>query len=117
MPVAHDSQDPVLNVAIKDREHLIRFLNGSGRQFFVMRSEDVVRALPHFEEGVQVLQNLVSCYRDFRRLVPSGKTDQVKGQEIPRYKGETLEIEELDELIAWATLEKEKLCRAPGDAS
>jgi hypothetical protein len=113
MPIAHDMNDAALNTAIRDREHLVRFLNASGREFFVMKSEDLIRAFPSFEAGVLAVQNIVSCYRDHRRSIP---TDRVAGtavnpvtlrtEELPVMKGEELEPDEYDELIAWAEREK-----------
>lgn len=114
MPVAHDLNDSALNVAIKSKDQLIRFLNNSGRRFFVMRSEDLINSLPHFEDGVLAIQNIVSCYRDFRRCIPTDRTELVANPitssaiEVMVMKDESLEPEEYDDLIEWAKTERAK---------
>lgn len=112
MPVAHDINDEAIRTAIKDRQHLIRFLNTSGRQFWVMRSEHLVEALPDpvgdvlengkvIQEGsVRYVQNIVSMYRDHRRTIPGDKEGSVRD--------EVLEVSEFDALIEWAKQEREK---------
>lgn len=115
MPVAPD--DLLARVAIKDREHLIRFLQGSHRQFWVMDAADLVRSLPEpFSENMDLLQQIVACYRDHRRGQSSGFTEIISVVEplsdrrtsvrAPIMKGETLEPEELDALIQWAQEER-----------
>lgn len=114
MPIAHDVNDAALNVAIKSKDQLIRFLNNSGRRFFVMKSEDLITSLPHFEDGVLAIQNIVSCYRDHRRTIPSDRTELVANPitasavEVTVMKDEALEPEEYDDLIEWAKVERAK---------
>lgn len=129
MPIAYDLNDAQLKTAITSRDHLIRFLNASGREFFVMRSEDLIRALPEpfgdvveggkvVQEGsVTFVQNLVSCYRDHRRTIESGRVEQIEDPlapaalgkvTVPIMKDEFLEADELDALVEWALRERGK---------
>lgn len=118
MPIGHDMRDAILNTAIKSPDHLIRFLKTSGREFFVMDSEDLIRSLPttHWDEGVLLVQNIVSMYRDHRRTQETGLVEVAtvkdpdsglaRTVEVPVMKDETLEPEELDKLIEWAQARK-----------
>lgn len=116
MPVGHDSNNPQMNIAISDPNKLVAWLNNSDRIFLVLRNEDLVRSLPLFKEGIEVVQQLVSCYRDHRRLQATGLfeealvndhvTDRRVPIRMPIMKDELLEPEELDELIEWAQRQK-----------
>lgn len=119
MPIGHDANDAALNTAIRDPEHLIRFLKTSGREFFVMRAEDLIRALPDFQNGVETIQQLVSCYRDYRRTQPSGFVEDIVVKDpltqqertvvgVDIMKDETLTQQELDDLIYWATKRRDE---------
>lgn len=97
-----------INTAMKDPAHLKRWLLESGRRWMVFDMRDLVKALP-WPTGAQALAEIISVYRDHRRTIPTGRTetqkqpDHVTGQEVeievPVYKDETLEIEELDRAI------------------
>lgn len=88
-------------------EHLIEFLNKSGREWLIFRTEDLVRSIP--PGGLEFVQQIVSCYRDYRSVQNSTtgelveQKDVVSGKivEIPKTKPETLEVAELDRLIRY----------------
>lgn len=86
------------------KEHLLRWLSASGRDYLVLKSAELVEALP-FPDGTEALQQILSAYAALRATKPSGRFEiQVtpKGKvEIPIMKGETLEIEELDRAIRY----------------
>lgn len=93
-----------LNVAIKDKNHLKEWLDKTGRGFLVFNSSDLVDALS-FPEGVDEVMRIVARYRDYRRLLPSGRVERVKdpvhGREIEfqANKDELLEEEEMNQLF------------------
>lgn len=106
-----ESKTPVVPAAT--REQVIRFLEASGRKFFVMKNADLVRSLPEpFASSMDTVQQLVSCYRDHRSQLSTGfvedmrvedpTTGRTKTLTISIRKTEVLEPEEWDELIAWA---------------
>jgi len=116
MPITLD--DPFANVALQGREHLIRFLMGSHRRFWVMDARDFVESLPNpFKENMEVVQQLVTSYRDHRRVISSGYSEDLTVEDplsgrtkevaVSIMKGEPLEPEELDLLIEWAAEEKQ----------
>lgn len=96
----------LLRVAIKDAGHLKSWLEKSGRKWLVFNSVDLVDALP-FPDGVDTLIQLIACYRDYRSVQVSGRTETVKEPvlghvvDMPVYKGEKLEVEELDRAIRY----------------
>ena len=73
-------------VAMKDAEHLKRFLRESGRKFIVFDSDILVDALKPWPDSVQLFQHLVTLWADHRRSLS---------------KSEDLEIEELDRAIRY----------------
>lgn len=93
-----------LNVSIKDKEHLKRWLEKSGRRWLLFDSLGLVDSLP-FPEGIDDLMRVVACYRDYRQAQPSGRVeiqkDPTLGKEIEVSinKSELLEVEELDRAI------------------
>lgn len=99
-----------INTAMKDPEHLKRWLMESDRRWLVFSTKDLMEALP-YPGGQQALAEIISIYRDHRRTIPAGRTEKQKHinevtsqeveVEIPVYKDETLEIEELDRVIRY----------------
>jgi hypothetical protein len=96
-----------VNTAMKDPDHLKRWLDASGRRFIVLKSEDVVDALWGVGDGVDLFIQLLAIYRDHRKAQPSGRMETVKDPrtqeqvQVSIPKGETLEIDELDRAIRW----------------
>lgn len=73
-----------LSVAMKDPEHLKKFLRESGRRYIVFDSDILVDALKPWPESVKLFQHLVTLWSEHRRSIS---------------KSEELEIEELDRTI------------------
>jgi hypothetical protein len=77
------------NVALKDPDHLRRWLLASGREFIIFKSSDLVRALP-WPDGVEMMIQLVEAYRQERaKEVGHGTT----------LKSDALELDELKEVV------------------
>lgn len=107
---AENLSEEAARTAMKNPAHLKRWLLASGRRWLVFDARDLVEALP-WPEGAQALAEIVSAYRNYRRSIATGRsetqkqTDHVTGQEVevevPIFKDETLEIEELDRAIRY----------------
>lgn len=103
---AEERIEAVLRVSMKDKDHLKRWLRGSGRQWLVFNALDLVDAL-RWPDGIDVLMQIVASYRDHRSAIETGRFEQQKhpqtGElvEVPVCKGEDLEIEEIDRAIRW----------------
>jgi hypothetical protein len=116
--------------------HLIDWLNASGREFLVFKSEDLVRSFPDSDEGVAFIQQVVGSYRAFRNKQPAyeergARLDQgriskraamelgwdasvVGSQTLPEaivFKTDALEPDELDALIEWAGRRKSAILK------
>ena len=96
----------LFRVAIKDAEHLKKWLEKSGRTWIVLNCTELVDALP-FPDGLDAFMQIIACYRDHRRGVPTGEievqTDPTLGKEIqvPLMKDENLSVVELDQAIRY----------------
>lgn len=96
--------EAIYRISIKDKDHLKRFLRGGQRDFLVFNTADLVDSL-RWPEGIDALMSLVSCYRNHRATLQTGRSetqvDPTLGKQIqvPITKGEPLEIEELDRAI------------------
>jgi len=94
------------NSAMKDPEHLKLWLEKSGRRYLVFDGLELVDSL-RFPEGVDRFMEIVACYSNHRRTIPSGRFEEQeeptlgKRVTIPVMKGETLEIGELDRVIRY----------------
>lgn len=94
--------------AMKNPVHLKRWMEASGRRWLIFNTKDLIAALP-WPTGAQALAEIISVYRDHRRTIDTGRVevrkvrDEVTGQdvevEVPIFKDEILEIEELDRAI------------------
>lgn len=98
------AENYVYNVAMKDPEHLKKWLLATGRKYLVLDAIDLVNSLP-FPDGVDSFIQIMSCYEDYRRTKPTGRvrvevepTLQQK-VEVPVMKTQNLEMEELDRAI------------------
>lgn len=108
--------------AMKDPEHLKRWLRATGRNYIFFRSEDLVDSLS-WPRGVEALIGIIDAYRAHRREIPtetmpcpnlkrhellktaSGATSVCtlcnnKDEVVTRTKGELLEADEIDAAIA-----------------
>lgn len=94
----------LFNVSIKNKDHLKKWLEASGRRWLVFEALDLVDALP-WTEGVDDLMRVVACYRNHRSQIPTGRVEVQKDPtlgkqvEVPTMKTDLLEIEELDRCI------------------
>lgn len=91
-------------VAMKDPDHLTRWLQET-RPYIVFKSSDLVESLkPLWPDGIQAFQNVVNCYRSHRCAIPSGETKTAiapNGEEYVQalYKDDALTMVELDRCI------------------
>lgn len=98
---AKERLEALARVSIKDKEHLKRWLQQSGRTWLVFNALDLVDALP-WPDGVDLLMQIVARYREHRASLETGRhEEQVKPMtgekvQVPIFKGEALEPEELD---------------------
>jgi len=94
------------NVALKDKEHLKRWLVDSGRKYLVLDSVHLVDSLP-FPEGIQLLQSMLNCYREYRRGIPTGdkarEKNPIDGTDcfVDIMHEEVLSVSELDLAIRY----------------
>jgi len=101
---AVEKSEAQIRIAMKDPEHLKRWLEESGRRWVVFAAKDLVDALP-WPEGINAFVQIVQAYRDHRAAQPSGRKAKVWDEhahamvEVPEMKGELLEVEELDRAI------------------
>lgn len=96
----------VRNVAMKDPEHMKRWLEASGRRFILLDALQLVDALP-WPSGIQILMQVLDCYRDHRRCIPTGElrveTEPTLGTqiEVPMFHDELLSVPEMDRAIRY----------------
>lgn len=101
-----EQSERLLRVSISDADQLKKWLEASGRRWLIFDALDLVDALP-FPDGVDTLIQVIACYRDYRGTKQTGREETFKdptlGKQIsvPTYKGEMLEIEELDRVIRY----------------
>src|SRR4030042_3593069 len=83
---------------MKDKSHLKRWLEASGRAWLVFNAIDLVDALS-WPDGVDVLMQVVACYKDHRAGIETGRFEEQvdptlgKMVRVPIYKGGPLEAE------------------------
>lgn len=96
----------LFKVSMKTPEHLKKWLEASGRRWLVLDTLELVDALP-WPNGVDSLIQIIACYRDHRRVIPSGRVERQrdptlkKEVDVPIMKDETLEVFELDRAIRY----------------
>lgn len=90
---------------MQSAEHMKRWLAASGRTFLVLNAADVCEALP-FPGGHEALMQIIEAYRDHRRVFQTGRFERMKHPDntkdhinVPIYKSEFLELDELDRCI------------------
>lgn len=94
------------NVAMRSPEHMLHWLQETGRKWLVFNTEDMVRGQvwPH---GIDALMQIISGYRQHRQAQPSGRFDTLKHPvtremtRVPITKTDKLEIAEMDRAIRW----------------
>lgn len=95
-----------INTAMRGPDHLKYWMEASGRRWLVLNGLELVEALP-WPSGVEAFMQVVMAYRDHRRTIDSGRTELVEepvsGEmvDVPVYKDENLEVEELDRAIRY----------------
>jgi hypothetical protein len=95
-----------LNTAMRSPVHLKQWLDATHRRWLVFNAVELMDALP-WPSGVDAFMQVVMAYRDHRRTIESGRTELVEepltGErvEVPVYKDEGLEVEELDRAIRY----------------
>lgn len=103
---AAERRERLLRVSIQSADQLKAWLEKSGRRWLIFDALGLVDSLP-FPEGVDTLIQIIACYRDHRSVQPSGRTETItdptlgKKIQAPIFKGELLEIEELDRAIRY----------------
>ncbi len=96
----------LFRISIKNAGQLKAWLEKTGRTWLVFNAMELVDSLP-FPDGLDTLIQIIACYRDHRRTLPSGRTekqtDEMLGEEIdvPVMKDELLEVAELDRAIRY----------------
>ena len=104
------------NTAIQSPEHLKRWLQETGRRYLVLRTDDLVDALP-WPDGVDALIQVLEAYRQQRLAQPveHGPCPQLKihrpgyactlcrntGEVVIRSKDDILEDDERQDAIAF----------------
>lgn len=94
----------LFNVSIKSPDHLKQWLAETGRRWLVIDALQLVEALP-WPDGLDSLIQIIACYRDHRRTIPSGRTevqtDPTLGEEVtvPVMCEDTLEVPEMEAVI------------------
>ena len=94
----------LFNVSVKSPDHLKRWLAATDRRWLVFDALALVDSLP-WPAGLDMLIQVIACYRDHRRTLPSGRyelqKDPTLDQEvrIPIMRDEFLEIEEMTVVI------------------
>ena len=91
-------------IAMPDKSHLKRWLGATGKTWLTFNALDLVDAL-RWPDGVDLLMQIIACYRDHRAAIETGRTEEQadprSGEKVkvPIFKGESLELEELDRAI------------------
>jgi hypothetical protein len=95
-----------LRTAMQDQEHLIRWMEESGRTWLIFNGKHLASALP-WPAGAESLIQVIACYRDHRATIDTGETQIIDNPitnekvEVPVYHPETLTLTEMDRAIRW----------------
>lgn len=96
--------EALARVSIKDKDHLKRWLQASGRTWLTFNALDLVDALP-WPDGVDLLMQIVARYREHRSSLETGRHEtQIVAAtgtkvQVPIFKGEGLEVEEMIQAV------------------
>jgi hypothetical protein len=101
-----DMHDEQLRVAMGDPNRLALWAEQTGRGFIVLNTRHLIRAL-EWPAGIQLVQQVVSAYRDFRRTLPDAYREQVTATDHATGRQVTVETDvmldetpSLDEIAA-----------------
>lgn len=103
---AEEKMERLGRISIGSPAHLKQWLRDTGRLWLVFNTLELVDSLP-FPSGVDSLIQLIACYRDHRRAIPTGRievqVDPAAGVpvEVPVFKGDMLELEELIQAVRY----------------
>jgi hypothetical protein len=106
-------REALLRVSIKSPDKLKEWLEASGRRYLIFDAFQLVDALP-WPHGLDALAQVIACYRDHRRTVPSGRFEKVidargESRAVPQMRGETLEADEQARLIKYLIRQVQEL--------
>jgi hypothetical protein len=101
-------------VAVNNPEQLKRWLQETNRVFVLLKSTDLVDALP-WPDGVSALIHIIECYRQHRITIPVEYAPCPKlphrksmcelckntGEVVARNKDQILEVDEMKEAVIW----------------
>ena len=99
-------RERAMKAAMASPDHMKAWLDASGRRWLVFSAQDMIDGLP-WPGGVQEFMDLIHLYGQRRRKIPNGRfeieVEPLTGEEvqIPLYKDENLELEELDRAIRY----------------
>lgn len=87
--------------AIKDKEHLKRWLRAGDRQYLVIDAVEMVDALP-WPDGVDSLMQLIDCYKQHRSVTSTGLAEVMDGvaEPVAVMRDDRLTPDEVDAAIA-----------------
>lgn len=106
-----DTKKAIENIELKDKDHLKKWLQESGRPFLIFNALDLAEALP-FPEGVRMFQMVLNYYREYRMEKPTGdfrkEKDPINGDmcEVPIMHDEVLSQSEIDRAIYFLNTQK-----------
>lgn len=102
----------LLNISMTTPMQLKQWLEASGRRYLVFDAYQLIDALP-WPHGIDLLAQVIACYRDERRTIPSGRYTELKAGDpstrVPVMRGETLEADELDRCVRYLIRQLQEL--------
>lgn len=93
-----------MRVAMKSKDHMIRWLEASGRPWLIFNAKHLIEALP-WPSGDEALIQIIACYRDHRAMIPTGEMKSVEnpatGEMVNavQYHPELLTLVEMDRAV------------------
>lgn len=108
-----ERREALAAVSMGNPEHLKQWLAASDRQYVVLKSADLVDALP-WPAGVEAFQQVLMAYRDHRRAIRAEGPSAQLGPE-GRMKDEDLEVDELEECMGQLAREVSRRLAARGE--
>lgn len=91
-------------VAMKDLNHFRRWIQESDREFLTFNSKDLIDALEFAPENLELVQQIVQCYRQHRMAIKYDtkiEIEPITGEEIEVSicKDDRLTVAEMDRLV------------------
>ncbi len=107
--------DPAARVAMASPVHLRRWLRETGRTWIILRTDDLVQALP-WPHGVNALIQILEAYRQ-GRCVRQVEDYTNRGEKYNRQLGDQLELDEMILARDWLStlIEDERARLAAGE--